>query len=317
MTDSLPDYDSGYVLVVGSSGVDVKGRPTGDLTWETPNLGQVRNSVGGVARNIAENLARLEVRTVLLTAVGDDAEGDRVIRESAETGIDCQYVRRVPGGRTGSYMALLRPDGDLHVAISDFEVNTHVDSDYLQQHERLFESAEMVAIDATLTEDALETLFELVSRYQLRVCADPTTPALAATLRPYIPQMYLIVPNAGETTVLCGDECAVAERNDAMSVARQLVHMGADIAVVTLGPMGLAYADQNGTGFIRATRVEVVDSTGAGDAFCAAAIFGILNEVPVDEAMRLGATAAALTLGSRETVLPNLTQEHLYAELVV
>lgn len=309
--------EDAYVLVVGSAGIDVKGRPDGELKWDMPNLGAVRNSVGGVARNIAENLARLEVPAVMLTAVGDDAEGDRVLLASTAAGIDCSYARRVPGGRTGTYMALLKPDGELHVAISDFSIMGQVDSDYLLEHEALFREAALVVIDATLTTEALATVFELSQQYKVRICADPTTPALAGKLCDYIPLLYLVVPNAGETTALCGLPDPARDRETARSAARHLVSLGAEIAVVTVGEHGVAYADGSGGGFIRAIKTEVVDTTGAGDAFTGAVIFGLLNEVPIDEAMRLGITAASLTLQSRETVLPHLSQELLYDELML
>jgi pseudouridine kinase len=83
-----------------------------------------------------------------------------------------------------------------------------------------------------------------------------------------------------------------------------------------MGADGLAYADGGGGGYLRAVHARVVDSTGAGDAFSGAAIFGLINDVPVDEAMRLGITAASLTLESRHTVLPNLSQELLYDRLM-
>ena len=67
--------------------------------------------------------------------------------------------------------------------------------------------------------------------------------------------------------------------------------------------------------FIRAIHTEVVDTAGAGDAFSGAVIFGILNDVPIDEAMRLGVTAASLTLESEDTVLQSLSQDLLYDEL--
>ncbi len=309
--------DDGYVLVIGSVGIDVKGRPDAELKWDTPNLGRVRNTVGGVARNIAENLARLEVSVKLLTAVGDDIVAERVLERCREVGMDVSYVRRVFGGRTGTYMALLQPDGELHVAVTDFEIMGNVDSDYVLEHEELFEEAEMVVVDATLSEDTLATVFELAARYVVRVCADPTTPSLAGRLCEYIPQLYLAVPNAGETAALCGLENPVHDRDSATGAARQLVTLGAEIAVVTLGAQGAAYAHSNGVGFILARKTDLIDATGAGDAFTGAAIFGLLNEVPVDEAMRLGITAASLTLESRDTVIPNLSQELLYEELVV
>ena len=309
--------DDGHVLVIGSAGIDVKGRPATDLEWETSNLGRVRNSEGGVARNIAENLARLEVETILLTAVGQDAAGRRVIRKCEEAGINCQYVNRIPNARTGTYLALLTPEGDLMTAISDFAVMESIDADYLKQHEALFADAAMIVIDATLTPAALATVFELAQRYQVRLCADPTTPQLAGKLCDYIDRMYMISPNAAETTVLCGLDDPAHDHETAINTARHLVSLGAGVAVVTLGERGLAYADGSGGGFIPAINTRVVDPTGAGDAFSGAVIFGLLNEVPIDEAMRLGVTAASMTLQSTHTVLPHLSQEILYEQLAI
>ena len=310
--------DEEYVLVIGSAGIDVKGRAeAAELKWETSNLGRVRNSVGGVARNIAENLARLEMDTVLLTAVGNDVEGRRVIQHCQERGINCSYVRTVEGARTGTYLALLKPGGDMLLAIGDFEVMRLVDPEYIRAHEDLLAGATMVVIDATLSEEALATLFELAERHSVRVCADPTTPLLAARLCPYIPQLHLVTPTAAETTALCGLVGPVQDRESSINAARQLVSMGAYIAVVTMGENGLAYADGSGGGFIRAIHTHVVDTTGAGDALTGAVIFGLLNEVPLDEAMRLGVTAASLTLQTTETILPNLSQELLYDQLAI
>ncbi|RMG81326.1 MAG: ribokinase [Chloroflexi bacterium] len=309
--------DEGFVLVIGSAGINIKGRPEDECIWGQSNLGYIRNSVGGVARNIAENLARLEVETVLLTALGADLEGERVLQVCRDAGINCDYVRRVEGVQTGVYMALMKADGELEVALSDFEVMKAVDADYLLEHESLFAQAAIVVIDATLSSEALHALFDLCDRYHVRVCGDPTTPTLASRFCEFLPQFYLLAPNASETHALCGLDVTAVDRDTATAAARQLVTIGVDIAAVTMGERGLAYAYRGGSGFIRARKTEVVDTTGAGDAFTGAVIFGLLNEVEIDEAMRLGVTAASLTLESRETVLPYLSQELLYDELAV
>lgn len=304
------------VLVIGSAGIDVKGTPYQELVWGSPNVGGIRMSVGGVARNIAENLARLEVPITLLTAVGDDFAGDYILEVCEDAGIDCESVRQIPDAQSGTYLALLKPDGHLHTAISAFDIMQSVDTDYLLEHEALFEQAQMIVIDATPTEAALKTIFELAARHHVRVAADPTTPMLAAKLRPYIPQLYMVTPNAEETAALCGHETPAHDWDSAVTTARGLVARGAKIAVVTLGSRGVAYAHGGGTGFLRAAPIDVADPTGAGDAFSGAAIFGILNDVPIDEAMRLGMTAASLTLQSRQTVLDALSQDLLYDELI-
>ncbi|MFW5691442.1 MAG: carbohydrate kinase family protein [Chloroflexota bacterium] len=307
--------EDGHVLVIGSAGIDIKGRPPSDLTPGIPNLGMVQNSVGGVARNIAENLARLEVPVTLISAVGRDVEGARVLRVCERAGVDVRAMRRVPGLRTGTYMALLHPDGQLNVAISDFDIIRTVDTKYILQHEALFDDALMVVVDATLEPDVLVTICDLATQRNIPIAADPTNPMLAGRLCPLLNMLYLIVPNASETGALCGLSDA-DDRDSALETARALVAKGVKIAVVTLGPDGLVYAHGGGVGYVRAIQTRVVDATGAGDAFTGAMLFGVLNDVPLDEAMRLGATAASLTLRSRNTVLPNLSQELLYDELM-
>ncbi|HVU10644.1 MAG TPA: PfkB family carbohydrate kinase [Phototrophicaceae bacterium] len=307
----------GHVLVIGSAATNITALAPEPLLWDSANLGEVHNSVGGVARNIAENLARLEVETLLLTAVGRDVPGRRVIRQSKDRGVNCQHVRAVRDARTCTVVSVLKNETAPLLSISDFAAMEYVDSDYLWKHEPLFEQADMIVIDTTLSERALSTLFELVDRYNVRVCADPTSPTLAGRLCDYLPMLYMVAPNAAETTALCGLPDPAQTRESAIDAARHLVSLGVEIAVVTLGAQGVAYADGSGAGFIRAVNTKVVDATGAGDAFSAAVIFGLLNGVQIDEAMRLGMTAAALTLQSTETVLPELSQELLYDKLVV
>jgi pseudouridine kinase len=307
--------DEGHVLVIGSASRDVKGRPNGEIKMGVTNPGRVQKRVGGVARNIAENLARLEVETLLLTAVGRDSSGKHVIKTCEASGIDCTHVRIVAGARTSSHMMILKPDGDLWAGVSDFEVMKSVDADYLESCDALFQDAGMIVIDATLSPAALAKVFEMAARHHIRVCADPTSPDLAGRLCDYIGQLYMVSPNADETTALCG--LAAHDYETAINAARHLVSLGTKIAVVTLAERGLAYADGSGGGFIPAIKTRVVDPSGAGDALSGAVIFGLLNDVPIDEAMRLGVTAASLTLQSSLTVLPNLSQELLYEKLAI
>ena len=96
-----------------------------------------------------------------------------------------------------------------------------------------------------------------------------------------------------------------------------LVSQGPRMVVVTLGEQGLAYATYEQSGRVPALDMDVVDSTGVGDALTAAVVFGLLNDFPADEAVRLGVSAAALTLSSSQTVYPDLSLERLYDHLVL
>jgi len=303
-----------FVLVVGSAVLEISAKTKDQLQAGARQNGHIHASVSGVARNIAENLARLDIDTVLLSAIADDDIGQHLITHSTLAGIDCRHILRVCGARTATAVLLYESE-DNSTRVDDLSIADTLDSDYLLEHEWLFEKAALVVIDATLSSVALATLFELAARHQIRVCADPTSPLMASRMTSFIANLYLIVPNASETAALCSLEAPATERESAIGTAQQLVNMGANIAVVTLGAQGLAYADSSGGGYIRAIHTEVVDTSGAGDAFSGAVIFGILNNVPIDEAMRLGVTAASLTLESEDTVLQSLSQELLYDEL--
>lgn len=307
--------EDGYVVVIGSASIDTTAQPNRALEWGLPNPGVIRHRVGGVARNIAENLARLEIPTYLITAIGSDTNGARIQRKCIEAGIDCSLFQQVEGKHSANYMKLFDENGKGMVAVSDFDIVDTIDKDLILRHEDLIAEAEMIVVDATLSDTTLQAIFAISTENNLRVAADPTTPLLAGRLCPYIDQLFLIVPNASETNSLCGVMTQANDRESAITAARSLVSMGAELAVVTMGESGLAYADSGGSGFIKAIKTDVVDTAGAGDAFTGAVIFGVLNGVQVDEAMRLGVTAASLTLESRQTVLPTLTQELLFDNL--
>jgi pseudouridine kinase len=310
MTDHIPQR----VLVIGAAGLDIKGRALSALQPGTSNAGRVRRSLGGVARNVAENLARLDVNVTLLTAVGDDPAGRQIMQQAADCGVDTAPSLVVEGGRTGAYLAVLDEAGGLAVAIDDMSIVEQITPRYLNDHRRLFAEASMLAIDANLTPDALNTVFSLAARYKVPVCADPTSTALAGRLCPYLKGLHLIAPNVAEAAILA-DLPPARTQDQALDAARQLVSLGVDFAILTLADQGSAYATSEESGLLPAMRVEIVDPSGAGDALTAATIFAALNDIPTDEAVRLGLAAAALTLQSKESVNPELSLEKLYAQL--
>ncbi len=309
--------EEGHVLVIGGAGLDAKGRPWKPLQSLTSNPGAIRFSFGGVGRNIAENLARLEVPTILLTALGDDSPGKLIFDHNVNAGIDMSHALILNGANSSSYVAVLDEQGDLSVAVSDYHLAAQITPEFLHEKDELFADAAMVAIDCNLSEAAIDTIFEMAEIHELRVCADPTSVPLASRLCNHLDKLFMIAPNADETTALCGLNNPATDIDSAVKAARFLVNLGVGVAIVTLGEHGLAYADSSGGGHIPAIRSHVVDATGAGDALTAGVIFGLLNDIPIDEAMRLGVSAAALTIASVESVLPELSQELLYDQKMI
>lgn len=305
----------GPVVVIGASGMDLIGRLAGPLSIGTSNPGRLRMSPGGVARNVAENLARLGMETELITAVGDDPNGRQLLDQAAQAGIGVEHSVRVPGARTGAYLALLDEHGVLHAGVDDMRVIEALTPEHLRLAEPAIAEASAVFLDANLSEASLTTALELASAHGVRLAADPTSRNLAPRLRPHLAALWLITPNEAEAGVLSPGPIGHAEVSQAIEAARQLVASGVEIAVLALAEFGVAYASAEESGHVPAVRTEIADPTGAGDAMTAALIFALLHQIPLDEAVRLGASAAALTLRSHGTVAPGLSLELLYDQL--
>jgi pseudouridine kinase len=306
---------SGPVVVIGSSVMDVIGRPLTALHPQTSAPGLVRMSPGGVARNVAENLARLGVEVSLITAVGDDAAGRQLLEQAEAAGVGVEHALTISGERTGLYLAVLDPQGGLHLALDDMSLVRRLTREVIQSKAQVLEGAQAIFFDANLPADSFERLLSIARRAGVPVAADPTSVTLAAGLRPHLKDLWLITPNIAEAEALHPHPIPHPDRNSAVDAARHLVAEGVDIALVTMAEFGVGYATAETSGHIPAIQTDVVDPTGAGDAQTAAVLFGLLNGIPLDESVRLGASAAALTLRTPGSVVPDLSLERLYDEL--
>jgi len=310
-----PEFRDGPVLVIGSAGLDLVGRANAPLHLGTSNPGRMRMSRGGVARNVAENLARLGTEVILITAVGSDRQGQRLLEETEATGVNVEHCLLVEEEPTSFYLAVLDEEGNLEVGIDDMRVIASIPPEHLRERRGLFRRAAAVFIDANLPQKTLRAAISLAFRSKTPVAADPTSVKLAAGLCPYLDRLWLITPNETEAGALCPHPVPHADRDSAIDAARHLVGQGVGIAIITMAEFGVGYATVDTSGHIPAVKTEIVDPTGAGDALTAAVIFALLNDIPLDEAVRLGVSAAALTLRASGTVSPELSLERLYEVL--
>lgn len=308
---------STHILVIGATLMDAKGKPTAGLEPSTSNPAKIRITRGGTARNVAENLGRLGAEVVLITAVGQDFIGQAILAQTAEAGVNLDYALQAEGARTGGYMALLEQDGSLSVALDDVSVMENITPGYLNQHRSLFRDAAMIMMDGSLTPEAMTTVARLAAQYQIPLCADPSSARVAYKLRPFLSQLHLIVPNELEAAALLEVDFYGHDPDASLVMARQLVQAGVANAVLTLADFGLDYATSDEIGYIPGRHSQIVDNTGTGDAVTAAIIFGLTNNLPVIESIRLGAAAASLTVQTNETVVPNLSLDMLYDHLIV
>lgn len=306
---------SSHILVIGAASVDVKGRALGALQLGASVPGDITVSFGGAGRNVAENLARLGQPTILLSAVGDDAFGKQILERTASGGVDVREVIVIPEHHSAAYMAILDEKGSKTFAVDEMVTMRFVTPAYISSHSSFFKDAQMLVLDANLSPSSLAAAIRTARRYGVPVAADPTSTTLAPRLKKHLPDLAMVKPNAAEAELLLGHP--IHGRTDAMAATQEMVALGTGLAVITLGDEGLCYASSRERGYLPAIRCEVVDYTGVGDALTATVVYGLVNGLPLGEAMRLGLSAATLTLKCNETVCPDMSLERLYDQLVI
>ncbi|WP_371572562.1 PfkB family carbohydrate kinase [Streptomyces sp. NBC_01314] len=296
------------VVVVGGANMDHKVRSLAPVTRHTSNPGVSHTSPGGVGRNIAENLARLGTPTHLIAAVGRDAAGEALLRDTQAAGVRTDHVH-LSAHPTGTYTAVLDADGDLLVAIADMTATDELSPADLHHTRELVAGAAMLVLDGNLATVTLNYVVELAKAADVPVVIDPVSVPKAALLGPGImPERpyFAITPNKDELQALV--DLPVDTDKEILSAAAALHDQGVSHVWVRLGPQGslLSSAGQEHT-FLPAPPTEVVDVTGAGDSMLAAFVHAVLAGAEPVEAARFGHAAAALTVAATTTVRPDLT----------
>lgn len=310
-------YSDRPVMVIGASGLDMIGTLKGDPVEGASNPAAIRVSYGGVGRNVAENIARLGQPVRLVTAVGADAVGQELLERTEQAGVDVHACLQCSSAATSSYLAVFNADGTRRVVLEDMSILEELSPDHIREHQSFMAESALIFVDLNLPPDTLRAVFEQAHQMNIPICADATSPRLVTRLGPYLDHLTMLTANMAEASALCDNKPRVTDETSALAAARQMVNRGVELAVVTLAEFGVVYATSETSGHIPAINTSIIDPTGAGDALTATIIFGLLNDIPIDESVRLGVTAASLILRFRGTVLPGLSLEKLYDELVI
>jgi pseudouridine kinase len=295
------------VVCLGGANVDRKLRVAAPVRPGSSNPATARETFGGVARNVAENLARCGVPVQLLSAVGQDAAGRALLDDAAHAGIGVHAVQSIDGALTGSYTAVLDTDGSLFVALAHMDLCEQLTPDWLAQHAAMCRGAALVVADLNLPATTLAALVTAAAE----VAAPPlvlvaVSEAKMARLPQRLHGVRLLVLNRGELA-------AWADTDTLADGVARLRTAGVRDVVVTLGEAGLCHTTAAGELVCLAAPSvppeAVVDVTGAGDALAAGLCHGLWTGAVAEQgwsrtcAHALG--RAALTVQSAETVVPD------------
>lgn len=298
MSAAAPPRD---ILCIGSVLWDVIGRAHLPMRLGNDVPGRITRGPGGVAMNIAMGLERFGLRPVLLTALGEDAEGDELIAACAELGLVTDHVWRSPDLPTDRYMAIESSEG-LVAAIADaHSLEAAGDRILYPLEDGRLGSPEtpwrgFVALDGNLTETLLAEIATrpALAAADLRVA--PASPGKARRLRPLIghPAATFYV-NLEEAGLILGTAFTTAPH-----AAEALVAEGVAQALVTNGAAEAAEATPARTVTATPPAVTQARVTGAGDTFMAAHVAAQARGATGDTALEIALRAAATYVSGKD-----------------
>lgn len=299
-----------YVVGVGAANIDIHCKSKKPLIMRDSNPGFMHTSVGGVTRNILENLARLGVDARLVAAVGADVFGQKIISDSRAAGIDMSNVLVAKDRASSTYVSVLDDTGDMFVALSDMHITSELTREYLDNKRELLQGASAIICDPCIPPQLMKYLLFGVGA-GIPIFVDTVSTSYAATIADIAGGFHTIKPNRMELEVLA--KMRVESDEELETACTKLLEKGTQRVIVSLGKDGCYYSDRDGVRKKAALApIEtMVNATGGGDAFMAAVIYSFLRGMTIEQTLDNALAAGVIAIMSDETISPQMSESSI------
>jgi len=262
-------------------------------------------NTGGKGANQAVAARKLGATVAMVGKLGEDMFADQLLANLEQVGVDCNAIEKVPEQVTGVAFVTLDPDGENSIIVAP-GANLLLTPEDVRRHEELIKQAKLLMVQL---EVPLETVMESIAtakRHNVPVLLDPA-PAqhLPAEL---LSMVDYIVPNETEISQMTGIH--VLDQVSAKLAAVELLRKGVSTVFAKLGEKGLVVVSSNSTFVVKPYKVDVVDSTAAGDAFAGAVGAAIVSGKDVWTAAKFASAIGAITVTRKgaQASMPSLDE---------
>lgn len=282
------------VIVVGGINLDCMAYlPYFPIEGDKLRAKDIKLSLGGHAANQAVALNKLKVTSLLMGKVGNDFAGDYILNILKKYKIGTEYIFKSNSGKTGICSILVSPYGD-NTVIGFPAVNRIVQPDFLMRVEPVFGLAEWLSVSLEYPIDTVEFALKLAKKYKLKTVLDPS-PLIDLPKQNLWPMVDYVLPNRKELKTLSGEE-------DMLQGAIVLKNWGAGEVIIKHGAAGCSFLYQDNLINVPAFPVKsIVDSTGAGDLFNAAFIYGMISDNSVPKSVQIANLVASYAVEKKGT----------------
>lgn len=300
------------IICFGAANFDIKHKSIQQPILETSNIVKTTWSPGGVARNVSENLMRLGVSVILISRLGNDEKGRCLIKSMEQSGMDVSGMTHSPSLPTGTYTALLTPEGELVVGMADMDIYEELTPLVISPIISKVKTASYWILDANLPEETLKYIAKKsLSKTKLWVVgvSIPKIKRVPSVLS----RLNGLILNVDELSAIFGTK---SQSLDTIKKScTELRNKGVENVVVTRGKQGVVLASGDCTLYFKAMKKTTVDVIGASDAFTAGMLYGLQSGLEPFQAVPYGLAAASLSVETDASSVPDLSLKKLVEEM--
>lgn len=306
------------IAVIGAIFIDIKGFPEDKYNPEGRNVGRIEYVHGGVGRNVAEDIANCELRPYFVSIIDNTPMGADVARKLSNHKVLLDYALRLDGGM-GSWLAVFNNKNDVAGSISQRPDMMPILGLLEEKGDEIFEKADSIVIEIDMDKDIVKKALKLAEKHNKKIFGVVANMSIASQRRDLLRKFDCFICNRLEAgTLFADDYCQQTPEQLCDIIARNVVSAEIPSMIVTLGEQGAVYADINGNkGICPARNVDVRDTTGAGDAFCAGTVAGLTYGKTLRESVEIGSFLAASVIATTENVCPRFQPRELGLDMDV
>jgi len=306
------------IVVIGTVFVDIKGFPDDVYSPTGRNAGRVETVHGGVGRNVAEDIANVELRPRFVSIVDDTGSGAEVLDKLRHHKVDVDYVLTRPDGM-GIWLAVFDNTGDLAGSISKRPEMAPLADLLDEKGDEIFSDADSIVLEVDLDKEIVKRVIAYARKYGVKVFGVVSNMVIASQRRDFFQSIDCFVCNVQEAGILFVDDfSALTPEELTEELYRRICKANYPSMVVTMGSRGAVYASLNGErGYYPPESVKVRDTSGAGDAFCAGVAIGQTYGKDMRESVRIGTHLAASVITVSESTCPRFLPGELGLDVPV
>ena len=298
------------IVVIGDVFSDIKGYSTSPYIPYGRNAGTIVQIHGGVGRNVVEDIANVELEPTFISLVDNDAMGEDVIQKLNRHKVNTSYMRKVENGM-GTWLAVFDHEGDVVASISKRPDHSPVERILDEQGDEIFKDADSIVIEIDIDKEIVKKTFYYAEKYNKKVYAIVSNMTIAIERRDFLRRTACFVCNQQEAGILFSEDYEQMTAEELAEILPERIR-SAQIPqmVVTMGGDGAVYADREGNkGIYPALKVDVIDTTGAGDAFFSGVCIGLTYGKTLREACGIGTRLASTVICTSENICPRFMPE--------